>query len=59
MPRIDYIVEPLENDPLNECLDCHHEGREWGEKDVGQEHAEVVCPVCGSYHYYVKEVAEV
>ena len=51
----DYIMTPQEGDPLNECLDCQYEGREWGEKDIGEDHAEVVCPKCGSIHYYFKD----
>lgn len=49
------IVKPLKSDPINECLDCQHEGREWAEMDIGQEYAEVVCPKCHSYHYYIKD----
>ena len=49
------IMRPLKTDPINECLDCHHEGREWGERDTGQEYPEVVCPKCHSYHYYIKD----
>jgi Zn finger protein HypA/HybF involved in hydrogenase expression len=53
--KYDYIVTPRKNDPLNECLDCKYEGREWGELDQGlDEEAEVVCPNCGSLHYYIK-----
>lgn len=50
----DYLVTPRdENDPMMDCMDCLYEGREYGEihKD-DEEQAEVVCPKCGSYHYY-------
>jgi hypothetical protein len=57
MPKLyDYLMPALEGDPLNECLDCHYEGREWGEIDRGLHVcADVVCPDCGSIHYYVKD----
>ena len=49
----DYIVEPRDqNDPMMDCMDCHYQGREYGEIDRGEPEAEVVCPKCGSYHYY-------
>ena len=50
----DIVNFPTET-KVNECLDCKHEGTDWGEIDVGTEEAEVVCPKCGSYHYYVKD----
>lgn len=41
---------------VNECLDCKHEGTEWGEIEIeGSDEAEVVCPECGSFNYYVKD----
>lgn len=56
MPKYD-IVPPHQDDPMNECLDCHHEGREYGEIDMGiDDCAEVVCPKCGSINYYIKEI---
>lgn len=55
MPKYVEIIKPLDDDPLNECLDCKHEGQEWGERDIGEDHAEVVCPKCGSIHYYIKD----
>ena len=54
MKLYDYIVTPRdENDPMMDCMDCHYEGKEYGEihRD-DDEQAEVVCPKCGSYHYY-------
>lgn len=50
------IIQPLQNDPLNECLDCHHQGQEWAEdSNDNNETAEVYCPQCGSVHYYIKD----
>ena len=47
----------LEDDELSECLDCGHESFSHDEYEVeGQEEAEVVCPVCKSSHYFIKEV---
>jgi Zn finger protein HypA/HybF involved in hydrogenase expression len=48
-----YIVE--DNEP-QECLDCGHSGNNHAEYEVeGQDEAEVVCPKCHSYHFYIKE----
>lgn len=56
MPKYDYVMTPQDSDPVNECLDCHHEGKEWAEIDRGLHScADVVCPQCGSIHYYIKE----
>ena len=56
MPKNEWdIVDFPTETQVNECLDCKHEGTEWGEKDIGEDHAEVVCPNCGSYHYYMKD----
>ena len=49
------VIKPLPDDPINECLDCHHEGQEWAE-DTGEECADVYCPRCGSIHYYIKDM---
>ena len=55
MKLYDYIVTSRDDDPINECLDCKYEGKEWGEIDRGLHVcADVVCPKCGSAHYYIK-----
>jgi Zn finger protein HypA/HybF involved in hydrogenase expression len=51
-----YIVKGLDSDPINECLDCQHEGKDWAEKDEDHEdEATVFCPNCGSIHFYIKD----
>jgi len=45
----------LEGPDLQECLDCGYEGLDHGERDVeGYDEADVLCPKCGSLHYYIK-----
>jgi hypothetical protein len=56
MKKYDYVMPPREDDPMNECLDCKYEGKEWGEIDRGVHVcADVVCPKCGSPNYFIKE----
>jgi Zn finger protein HypA/HybF involved in hydrogenase expression len=51
-----YIVKDVEG-CMSECLDCGHESIDHAEYEVeGQEEAEVVCPKCHSYHFYLKEM---
>lgn len=53
------VIKPLPDDPINECLDCHHEGQEWAEdRNDSSECADVYCPKCGSIHYYVKDMED-
>jgi Zn finger protein HypA/HybF involved in hydrogenase expression len=50
----DYFI--IKDPSLNECLDCGHESLDHAEYEVeGQDEAEVVCPKCHSYHFYIKE----
>jgi Zn finger protein HypA/HybF involved in hydrogenase expression len=50
----DYFI--IKDPSLNECLDCGHESLDHAEYEVeDQEEAEVVCPKCHSYHFYIKE----
>jgi Zn finger protein HypA/HybF involved in hydrogenase expression len=55
MSKAEYVIKGLDTDPINECLDCHHESKDWAETDTDAEEATVLCPACGSIHYYVKE----
>lgn len=57
MSKVEYTIKGLDTDPTNECLDCHHESKDWAETDTDAdaEEATVVCPNCGSIHYYVKD----
>jgi ribosomal protein L32 len=49
----------LTSEELNECLDCGHESHEYGERHPEDAlEADVVCPSCGSIHFYIKEIAE-
>ena len=46
----------VEDDVTQECLDCGHESMNHAEYEIeGQEEAEVVCPKCHSYHFYIKD----
>ena len=48
-----FIVKDFEK---SECLDCGHESFDHAEYEIeGQEEAEVVCPKCHSYHFYIKD----
>jgi DNA-directed RNA polymerase subunit RPC12/RpoP len=54
--RILSFVGVLDDETLNECMDCKHESKTHAEYEVeGLEEAEVVCPECGSIHYYQKD----
>ena len=47
----------LKCDDLQECLDCKYEGFDYGEIDhEDQDEAEVLCPKCGSTHYYIMNI---
>lgn len=50
----DYLME---SEVFHECMDCGHVSQTYGEIDRGFEEAEVVCPHCGSIHYYFTEEA--
>lgn len=51
--KIVSFVGVLDDTIPNECLDCGHEGNTHAEYEIeGLTHAEVVCPNCGSLHYY-------
>jgi transcription elongation factor Elf1 len=54
MKKFDYIME---SEDLNECLDCGFVSKTYGELDRGFDEAEVVCPNCGSLHYYITDEA--
>lgn len=54
--RIVSFVGVLDDTIRHECLDCGHEGNTHAEYEVdGLKEAEVVCPECGSLHYYVED----
>ena len=51
--KIVSFVGILDNDTQSECLDCKHVGNTHAEYELeGVDEAEVVCPECGSLHYY-------
>lgn len=50
----DNLIESAE---LHECMDCGHVSKTYGEINIGSKEAEVVCPHCGSIHYYFTEEA--
>ena len=44
----------VEDDDMQECLDCGYHGKDHAEFDVnGQDQAEVVCPKCHSSYYFI------
>lgn len=46
----------VQDDEMQECLDCGHESKDHAEYEVeGYDEAEVVCPKCHSYHFYIKD----
>jgi DNA-directed RNA polymerase subunit RPC12/RpoP len=51
MRKIDFFMDCEE---LQECLDCGYVGTEYGEIEQDDDEAEVVCPQCSSYHFYLK-----
>lgn len=54
--KVTKYVGILKDDGLNECMRCQHVSHDHAEFEVeGKEEAEVVCPNCGSLHYYVKD----
>jgi hypothetical protein len=54
--RILSFVGVLDDDTPNECMDCKHESNTHAEYEVeGLTEAEVVCPNCGSLHYYTSD----
>lgn len=51
--RILSFIGMVEDQIFNECMDCGYESNTHAEYEVdGLEEAEVVCPKCGSLHYY-------
>jgi hypothetical protein len=53
--KIVAFVGVLEDPETNECLDCKHKGKTHAEYELeGCEEAQVVCPECGSIHYYLE-----
>lgn len=54
--RILSFVGVLDDDTPSKCLDCGHESKTHAEYEVdGRDEAEVVCPECGSLHYYMED----
>jgi DNA-directed RNA polymerase subunit RPC12/RpoP len=54
--RIVGFVGVLDNDAPSKCLDCGHTGKTHAEYEIeGVTEGEVVCPECGSLHYYMEE----
>jgi len=46
----------VQDDVEQECLDCGFEATYHDEHHIaGQEEAEVVCPNCKSYNYFLKD----
>lgn len=54
--RILSFVGVLDDETPNACMDCGHKGKTHAEYEVeGLKDAEVVCPECGSLHYYMED----
>lgn len=54
--RIVSFVGVLDDDTPNKCMDCGYESSSHAEYEVdGLVEAEVVCPNCGSLHYYMED----